>query len=57
MVISSVIFQNREALLASLQNRNARLEFVLTEYLEMYDAALRAAKAAKVEAALNRVRC
>lgn len=51
------MFQNNEALLTSLLNRNARLEFVLAEYLEAYAAALKTAKAAKVEAAMNRVSC
>ncbi|XP_054279057.1 ras GTPase-activating-like protein IQGAP1 [Macrosteles quadrilineatus] len=46
--------EDSQALLTSLQNRNAKLEFVLTEYLEKYAATLKTAKAAKVEAALNR---
>uniref|UniRef100_A0A1B6HW78 Ras-GAP domain-containing protein n=1 Tax=Homalodisca liturata TaxID=320908 RepID=A0A1B6HW78_9HEMI len=46
--------EDQEALLKSLQNRNVRLNFVLEEYLEYYAKTLKTAKAAKVEAAMNR---
>jgi hypothetical protein len=55
-IFNFIFLQNLEALSASLLNKNGRLEYVLTEYIDKYDAALRTAKAAKVEAALNRVR-
>lgn len=49
------MFQDEDELLASLLHGNARLEFVLAQYLEAYAAVLKTAKAAKVETAMNRV--
>lgn len=49
------MFQDEDELLASLLHGNARLVFVLAQYLEAYAAVLKTAKAAKVETAMNRV--
>ena len=51
------MFQDYKTLAYALCNPSARLNHVLTEYIEEYGTVLKAAKMAKVEASQNRVRC